>query len=81
MGPFHIEKETISVHVQTPEDAGRAGFLIDTITAKPGSNPAKPDAEGNIVREIAPDVMRVPGYLEELLIKAGVEVIYGPPAP
>lgn len=81
MGPFRIENGTISVHVDTPEEAGQVGLLVDLITPIPGTNPARPDAEGNIVREIASDLRHVPGRLEALLIQAGVEVVYGPTAP
>lgn len=77
MQPFHVENGTISVRVDNPDEAYRIGLLVDLVTDKPGANPAKPDAEGTIVRPIAEDML-APGKLEMLLNGAGVEVVYGP---
>lgn len=38
------------------EEIARAGWLVDLGTARPGANPARPDAEGRIQRELAPNV-------------------------
>ena len=38
------------------EEVARAGWLIDLGTARAGANPARPDAEGRIRRELAPNV-------------------------
>lgn len=77
MQPFKIEKGIISVRVDDPVEAHRAGMLIDLVTPLPGANPARPDAEGIIARPIAPDML-APGRLETLLNGAGVEVVFGP---
>lgn len=40
----------------SPEEAARTGWLIDLGTSRTGAGPARPDDQGRIRRELAPDV-------------------------
>lgn len=75
MAPVHLHSGEISTHVDESE-ARTMGFLVDLVTTNYGSNPAKPDSNGDIVREIAPDVMiRGTAAVESLLQAAHVQLV------
>lgn len=75
MAPVRMHGGEISTHVDENE-ARKMGFLLDLVTTNYGSNPARPDGNGDIVREVAPDVMiRGTAAVESLLEAANVQLV------
>lgn len=75
MAPVHVHEGVISTHVEA-DDALKMGFLLDLVTVEYGSQPARPDQNGDIVRNIAPDVLiRGTSAVESLLTAANVTVV------
>lgn len=72
MSEVRIEGTDITAHLDAEERY--LPFLIDLVTPLPGSNPARPDSEDVIKRELASDCQANHVLLRELFSHSGVEL-------